>query len=632
VIHALACAIFAIGFLLPVGNSVHAQGERWIEPPPRPLKAVEQVGFLLRRSLRPPSDEENWQTIPLPDDWSVSRPDTHDVGWYRIEVHLEEPPQGIYGLYLPRFAASQLRAVVNGFFVGGARGIPDPKGRLTPQTLRWSIPPAFLRQGRNVIHLRIVADASYRDGLTRVYFGGAPEVSDAISARERLQGLAHRVFGFASLVLGFAALVVWLRQRRDTIIGWLGLSAIAAGLGPVLYDVIGLEPTPALRDAVVMLYAYAFVPPLLMVLSRLGQPGARGLTIASWGVLGLAFVAPLALGSGKAPPIVPYVGLFYACAIVVAVAAFWSTRRRIVGPGYLPPLMVVAAGLCAAFLSHDLAVWFGYLDFERMVFRPLIPATLALLTAVTLLSRHLEAYRALRQSHAQLERRVTERTRQLEENFERIRQLERAHSAAEERQRIVADMHDGLGGTLVRLLSLIKSGSTDRSTLASELEQALTELRLSFDSMEDFDHDLLVLLGAVRHRLSRSFELAGIAIDWRVEPLPRTEWLTPQRSHHLQRLLLEVFTNAIRHANADRVSVAVERTGCGRVRVSIEDNGRGCDLEYSTLGQGIRNIRKRSKALDSELALDTAPGRGTRVILELPKEVLGSAFVEATAS
>jgi signal transduction histidine kinase len=108
------------------------------------------------------------------------------------------------------------------------------------------------------------------------------------------------------------------------------------------------------------------------------------------------------------------VGLFYGCAILVAIAAFWSTRRRVVGSRYLPLVMFAAAGLSAAFLFHDLAIWFGYLDFDRMVLRPLIPAALALLTTVTLLSRHLEAYRALQRSHADLERRVAERTRLLE--------------------------------------------------------------------------------------------------------------------------------------------------------------------------------------------------------------------------
>jgi len=626
VIQVLACATVAIGFLLPVSNSVHAQ---WIEPAPRPLRAIEQVGFLASQALRPPRDEANSQVIQLPDDWSVSRPGTQGVGWYRIEVDLEELPQGIYGLYMPRFAASQMSVVVNGVFIGGTRALLDPRARLTPPALGWSIPAALLRHGSNVIHLRVVADAGYRQGLTRVYFGGAAEVWDARSARERMQGLAHRVFGFTSIVLGFAALVVWFRQRGDVIIGWLGLSAIGAGLGPALDDITGYGRTTALREALVMIYAYGFVPPLLMVLLRLGALRARGMAIMSWGVLGLAFIAALELGLGALPRVSPYVGLFYVCVMAVTVAAYWWSRPAL-HPRYLVQLIFAAAGLSAAFLLHDLAIWFGAVDFDRMVLMPLVPATLALLTLVTLLSRHLEAYRALRQSRAQLEKRVAERTRELEENYERINKLERVQSAAEERQRIVADMHDGLGGTLVRLLSLIKSGSTDRSTLAGELEQALIELRLSFDSMEDFDHDLLVLLGAVRHRLSRSFELAGIEIDWRVEPLPRTEWLTPQRSRHLQRLLLEVFTNAIRHSNANKVSVAVERTDEARIRVSIKDNGRGFDQAQSALGRGISNIRKRSATLESELVLDTAPGRGTRVILELPKEVLGSALVDTT--
>jgi signal transduction histidine kinase len=150
--------------------------------------------------------------------------------------------------------------------------------------------------------------------------------------------------------------------------------------------------------------------------------------------------------------------------------------------------------------------------------------------------------------------------------------------------------------------------------------------------MEDFDHDLLVLLGAVRYRLTRSFELAGIQIDWQVEPVPRTAWLTPQRSHHLQRLLLEVFTNAIRHSRANKACVRVERTDDGRVRLSVTDNGRGFNHVEGLPGRGIGNIGRRSAALNAELAFDTAPGRGTRMTLELPKEVLACALADSSAN
>lgn len=627
-IRALAFASAALGLALTGVDPARAQGTPPGDVPPRPLRTVEQAGFLAAAAsgcLRPPTDEAAWQPIQLPDNWSLSRPGIQGVGWYRVEVRLQAIT-GMYGLYVPRAAASQLTAFVDGALIGGSRG-SNIRARTTPLSLNWSIPPALLRPGSNVIHLCIEADARYRDGLTRVYFGGAPEANRERLTRNWTQVEANRVFGFAAIVAGVAALVVWFRQRSDAIVFWLGVAAIATALGPALIDMPRPRPTTALVEALMMLYAYAFVPPLLMALLPSHLPGPRGVGIASWGVLGLAFIVILALGLGAYPQVAPYVGLFCVCALLAAVAVCSTTGRPLTDPRYLGPSMVAVAAFCAIFLAHDLAIWFAYLDFDRIVARPLVPATLALLTTVTLLSRHLQAYRALQRSHAELEQRVAERTRQLEENFDRIREFERTQSALTERQRIVADMHDGLGGTLVRLLSLVKNGGIDRSSLAKELEHALIELRLSFDSMEDFDHDLLVLLGAVRHRLGKSFDAVGIEVDWRVAPLPRTEWLTPQRSHHLQRLLLEVFTNAIRHSNATKLSVAVERTNASRVRVSVEDNGRGFSIGHGPApGRGLGNVRRRSALLGAELVLEASPGRGTRVILELPKEALGGAI------
>lgn len=634
-IGALAFANAVLGLALTAANPARAQGTPPGHVPPRPLSAMEQAGFFPGAACPrpdPPSLEAEWQVIQLPDDWSLSRPGAQGVGWYRVEVYLEEPIIGMYGLYVPRVAGSRLTGLVNGAMIGGSRGV-NTRARATPFPLSWSIPPALLRPGSNVIHLCLEADARYRDGLTRVYFGGAQEAVLERSRRDWAQGDANRVFGFAAIIAGVAALVVWFRRRSDAIVFWLGVAAIATALGPALLDMSGPRPTTAWLETLMMLCAYAFVPPLLMALLPSRPSGPRGIAIASWALLGLAFVAMLAVGPGAFPQVAPYVALFCVGALLAAVAVCLPTGRPVQDPRYLGPSMLAVAALCAIFLAHDLAIWFGYLDFDRLVAAPLVPATVALVTTLTLLTRHLQAYRGLQRSRSELEQRVAERTRQLEKNFERIREFERTQSALTERQRIVADMHDGLGGTLVRLLSLVKNGGIDRASLAKELEHALIELRLSFDSMEDFDHDLLVLLGAVRHRLGKSLEAAGIEIDWRVEPLPRTGWLTPQRSHHLQRLLLEVFTNAIRHSNATKISVAVERTDTSRVRVLVADNGRGFSTgQESAPGRGLGNVRRRSALLGAQLVLETSPGRGTRVILELPAETLAAAIPDGHLS
>jgi len=94
-------------------------------------------------------------------------------------------------------------------------------------------------------------------------------------------------------------------------------------------------------------------------------------------------------------------------------------------------------------------------------------------------------------------------------------------------------------------------------------------------------------------------------------------------------LLLEIFTNAIRHSKARRIAVSVLRIFDDRIRLRIADNGIGFFGEQSSGGHGLANIRRRSEALGAALVIDSTPGRGTMVYIDFPKAVLEGAIADA---
>ncbi len=72
--------------------------------------------------------------------------------------------------------------------------------------------------------------------------------------------------------------------------------------------------------------------------------------------------------------------------------------------------------------------------------------------------------------------------------------MERQQTIAEERQRIMSDMHDGIGGQLISTLSLVEKGSLSSAEVAAVLRECLEDLRLTIDSLEPTDNDLLTVL------------------------------------------------------------------------------------------------------------------------------------------
>jgi len=104
---------------------------------------------------------------------------------------------------------------------------------------------------------------------------------------------------------------------------------------------------------------------------------------------------------------------------------------------------------------------------------------------------------------------------------------------------------------------------------------------------------------------------------WNVSALPRIEDLTPERILAIQRIFLEVFSNAIRHAQAKTVSVFAMRVP-GAVRIVIEDDGHGFDTDSPHGGTGLTNLQLRAQQAGGTLGIESRAGDGTRVTLTLP--------------
>ena len=88
--------------------------------------------------------------------------------------------------------------------------------------------------------------------------------------------------------------------------------------------------------------------------------------------------------------------------------------------------------------------------------------------------------------------------------------------------------------------------------------------------------------------------------------------LAPDEQIEVFRIVQEGLGNARRHAGAKHVEVEITQRN-GRRVVLVRDDGVGFDEEVATPGQGLENMRSRADAIQGELSLDSAPGRGTAI-------------------
>jgi signal transduction histidine kinase len=246
-----------------------------------------------------------------------------------------------------------------------------------------------------------------------------------------------------------------------------------------------------------------------------------------------------------------------------------------------------------------------------------------LVLAVILAERYVHSQRNYIALNRDLASRISQRENELAALYNAQQVRDRDSAVREERGRIMRDMHDGLGARLVTLLGSLRSGKAAPNDMQHQVQESLDELRLTIDSLEDTGGDVAALLGNMRYRFEKRFTEHGVRFVWRVKPLPALHYLTPANNLHLQRLLLEVFTNILKHAHAKTVEVSTE-TIDDAIVVTIADDGVGFDLNAqreSGQGRGLANLRFRAKALGGEVEVRSpAPsfGKGTSVSVHLP--------------
>lgn len=215
------------------------------------------------------------------------------------------------------------------------------------------------------------------------------------------------------------------------------------------------------------------------------------------------------------------------------------------------------------------------------------------------------------------------------DNARLFRQI-RSVSANEERGRIARDLHDQVGSSLAflgfevdRAQSLAERGEpvaealvelrAHLTTVIHDIRETLHDLRTDVTDERDLPATLRSHLDRVAARRALRTDLV---VDARVRPPHRVE-------RELWQIALEAITNVERHARAATVTVAYVAHD-GRVRLSVTDDGVGLNTVASAADRyGMVGMRERAEAIGATLRVDSAPGRGTTVAVELEVDEAG---------
>jgi signal transduction histidine kinase len=574
----------------------------------------------------PPADHPGWEAVSLPDRWRERRRGTGGFAWYRLELPGPVAPGGEWALYLPHLDLNAA-AWVNGAPVGSGGRFSEPVARNFNRPLYFAFPSDLLDRPVNEIHVRLFAQPHLFGEL------GAPWVGPGESLRAHYEAaflqrvtLAQVATALCLTTMLFCA-ALWFGSRGDPVYGWLALVTALwaiASLNYWLRDVpVATWTWERSMHAALDLFMFA----LACWAHRYAGVRRPRLERAFAAAAAAAFAVVWLVPAERFYPTVNYV---HAAVFPATLYGTLLILRHVLRAGAVEAAIYVPAGLAALGLAvHDLLLQFGATEpGAPFLLLYLVPLMLAAFGS-TLVLRYAGALRSAETLNRELEWRVDEKHRELEDSYAARRALERDKLLAEERERLVREMHDGMGGQLVSLLSLAEADERADPRLVGGLRAALDDMRLVIHSLDPALQTLGGALGAARARFEPALAQSGIALEWQAGDLPPTPWLQPQDYLQVLRIVQEALVNAVRHAGARRVAVRsgtrAGEDGRAGIRIEVCDDGRGIDA--ATLaragGRGVRHMRERAARLSGSLSFepgDSGSGPGTRVVLWLPAQ------------
>lgn len=591
--------------VLPPGNATVTPVE-----PDAPI-VLRHVQVLRSDALDEPPPDAGWDTIDLPH----RMPNPAAVlptYWYAATFSIAAPRSDLW-LFFPMLRTGG-KIYLNGHQIDEIRS-SDARYQV-----RWFkpfmlfVPPSLLQPGTNRLAVRVTT----REPLTsfgEFWIGRESQLRPPFETYLFWESTTVTITSIVSLLTSGLMFAFWWRRRQETAYALFGISALLWGLRSVLIPATEIPMSFWLAWRFLYYIAtggfVAWLTIFLLAYCDSPMPRLRRFLLANWLVGSFAFLLigeqlRLAMDRYWVVSFMPF--MLYA---IVLLARF-AIRKRTIDNYALVLAMLFTLGLG----GHDYLAHQGFMGIQEFYLLHLgIPAFLMVMAAI-LLDRFVDSLTQAESSNERLAQRVAERETALALNYEQLRALERDHAAGEERQRIMQDMHDGVGSQLLSTLVMMQRGPVSQPRIVGLLQECLDDMRLALDSLAPHDPDMLAALGNFRFRMAARFSQMGIRFRWHNIDLPEQCMITPHASLQVLRILQEALTNVLKHAHAAEVEVTVhfapalltilvrdDGVGPGATAVSAVGLASADGGTVATGGRGVANMVLRAGRIGGRLRM-----------------------------
>jgi signal transduction histidine kinase len=554
--------------------------------------------------------------VKLPDNWSVSRQQVGGIGLYQIDWPLTTVPDQPQAIFVKRISMDA-EILINGRLLRSGNGLREPYAQQWNHPWLIEIPASFLIAGLNLIEIRVGAYRDYNGGLSVVKTGDLALLRPEFE-RARFWQIDASIFSFAVLLsMGVLAFSLGFRRKAQSYYAVAGAAAIVGALHSISHF-LSYAPFEWRIWALLIHSANAwFFVFVAIFLLRYARSQSSRIEVA---MMGYAGICTFTLGLWLWGPLTSELWGVVWLPFLVLVGLYllyesWSMAAA--KRNFESVLVAFAMTIFVALEVHGYLIQFRWLPFDSTSYSPLAGVLLAISMTLMLVNQFFAALDDTARINQQLEDRVAIKHAELDTSFIQLQGTVRANAALRERDRLLGEMHDGLGAQLIAGLKRAQSKRLSQEDMAQILRDCLTDLRLMVDSTAETAEDLRSALGNLRYRFEQSLIDGSVELRWDLSELPEGYQLTPKATLNVLRIVQESLSNSLKYSKASWMGVSATLLSDGRYGLRITDNGVGFEEPSNLPGFGLNNMRRRAREMGGEVNVISGPA-GTAVALTLP--------------
>ncbi|GAB5488345.1 MAG: sensor histidine kinase [Parasphingorhabdus sp.] len=480
---------------------------------------------------------------------------------------------------------------------------------------------SLLKPGTNEIVVRVDSGHDHSLGIGFIAIGDQNALGSLYDNQYFFRIDAPKILNWIMLLLSVFVFVMWLGRRQEMELLWLSLTGLFwfARNYHFFTETVPIEPHLFKQVSYYSIY-FAVAATLSFCAEFLKLRHRKIIFLSLFGIgllLSLSRYFLTMLDQTDLPISLMTIVLFGSFLVILVNNAFQSRSSE----SWLLLILLTLASLTGI---HDIGRipninWWNGAGFH---FQPYIGFFLFLVFMLSLARRFLAALSLVEETNLHLEKSVNEAAEALAASQKAQRQMEIERALETERERLMREMHDGIGSNLVTALAVARRRKDPESTITT-LQRAISDLKITVDSLAPIEGDVVTLLANLRHRMENELAQAGITSIWKVDDCEPLAWMDAGHSLHLLRLLQEALSNVLQHASARSIALSCKPSLFEfepGILISIIDDGVGFDPDQNRDSKGLAFMRQRSEILRGSLTIENIATGGTAVNLWLARE------------